>query len=275
MRMAFHQKHFNGWSAVANDFNPIRFDGKAAGCLGFDHGAVHGMLPLLHIKHRLSQILPELSDEWTTIDSKLRQPVALDQAYWLEINARSTGQWFFLRRDLDGAEVITGSARRSYVPPASDPVVGHFRIDKAIAREKMAIFEQVFPKVEDAWILLDSIVFSQFLSNDMASKVLKSTAGFDSGSGRNGSGDGASTVQVSQTVSIAPELRALAIEDFELDQPIECNILPPVTTAGAASAISALQMNVSLGRRFVMQTEISASMRFGPGEGMPIRRANH
>ncbi|MBI3760021.1 MAG: MaoC family dehydratase [Deltaproteobacteria bacterium] len=132
MNLSFQQKHIQDWASMADDYNPIHFDEAAARRLGLGGIVVHGMLPLLHIKHQLSdELIASAQREWITFSSKFRQPVARDQQHQLEISTRRTGRRFALRRNEDGAEAIAGTAAPARCIEIVSPPMVSFVIDPA------------------------------------------------------------------------------------------------------------------------------------------------
>lgn len=263
MLMTFRHEQIKDWATLANDFNPIHFEEDAARHFGLDGIVVHGMLPLLHIKRKLSASFPiDTSEKWTTISCKFRQPVAEGLSHQLEINTCATGRRFSLRRDGDGKETISGMATTRTINAMVAPNFESFSIGEDIVREKKATFEQAFPEFEHAWLLLDSLTFSQFLTNEIPFQLIKASGGFKRATNQNDLMKHVLMVQTSHIVSIAPELRMQTIEEFDLNQTIHCNILPPVTVAGDNSLAGSCQINVSVGGHFVMQSEVGIFLRF-------------
>lgn len=266
MNLSFQQKHIQDWAVMADDFNPIHFDDAAAKRLGLDGIVVHGMLPLLHIKHQLSaEMFDEAPGEWITFNSKFRQPVAKDQQHALEITSRRSGRRFALRRHEDGAEAIAGTATPARGIEIVSPPMVTFGIDTDIVCEKLARFRRAFPKFDAAWLFLDSLVFSQFLSNDVPYSLVKSAGAFSSAANQQELMQRALTVQTSHTVSVHPDLLRLSLADLDSVKPIRCDLMPAVTTnSGTDTLAGACQFNVYVDNRFVLQSEVGIFLRFTP-----------
>lgn len=249
---------------MADDYNPIHFDEAAARRLGLGGIVVHGMLPLLHIKHQLSdELIASAQREWITFSSKFRQPVARDQQHQLEISTRRTGRRFALRRNDDGAEAIAGTAAPARCIEIVSPPMVSFVIDPEIIVEKLATFQRAFPDFNASWLFLDSLVFSQFLSNDVPFSLVKSAGAFSSAVNQNDLMQQALTVQTSHTVSVHPDLLVQTVQGLDPNKSIRCDLMPAVTTnSGTDTLAGACQFNVYVENRFVMQSEVGIFLRF-------------
>lgn len=249
---------------MADDYNPIHFDEAAARRLGLGGIVVHGMLPLLHIKHQLSDDLSASAQhEWITFSSKFRLPVARGQQHQLEISTRRTGRRFALRRNEDGAEAIAGTATPAHSIEIVSPPMVSFVIDTEIIAEKLATFQQAFPDFNAAWLFLDSLVFSQFLNNDVPFSLVKSAGAFSSATNQNDLMQRALTVQTSHTVSVHPDLFVQSVQTLDPEMNIRCDLMPAVTTnSGSNTLAGACQFNVYVENRFVMQSEVGIFLRF-------------
>lgn len=266
MNISFHQEHIQDWADVADDYNPIHFDDAAARRLGLNGIVVHGMLPLLHIKHQLTADLAGTTQqEWVTFSSKFRQPVAKDLSHQLEIRARPglAGRRFALRRHGDGLETIAGTTTSAPLIKIVNPPVVSFEIGKDIVVEKLVTFKRAFPNFNEAWLFLDSVVFSQFLNNNVPFELAQSTGVFSTAADQKELMQRALTVQTSHTVSVHPDLLGQATADIDTTKTIRCDLMPALITSSAANTlVGACQLNVYLDGLFVMQSEVGIYLRF-------------
>lgn len=266
MRFVFGPSEVRAWANLSQDFNPIHFDQAVARRMGLDGVVVHGMLPLLHIKRQLDrQLDPHATALWRTIRCKFRQPVAEGRGHQLEFNARPTAFRFSLKRESDGTETIGGSALEAEVEDVSASASACFDIPPAVLCEKATTFLSSFPEFDRAWLLLDAVVFSQFLSHQIPYELVRQEPGFDDAMDQRDLMHRVLTVQTSHTVSVAPSLWQQHIESFDPACRVECCVLPPVTASGGDQSLAGTgQINVFLDGEFVMQSEVGVFLRFDP-----------
>ncbi|WP_230970227.1 MaoC family dehydratase [Nitrogeniibacter aestuarii] len=266
MRFVFQPTDVRDWADLSQDFNPIHFDQAVARRMGLDGVVVHGMLPLMHIKRQLGrQLDPHATALWRTIRCKFRQPVAEGRGHQLEVKARPSAFRFSLKRESDGAETIGGSALEAAVDDESASASACFDIAPDVLREKAATFHSAFPEFDRAWLLLDAIVFSQFLSHQIPYELVRQVPGFDDAMDQRDLMHRVLTVQTSHTVSVAPSLWQQPIESFDPARRVECRVLPPVTASGGDKSLAGTcQINVFLDGEFVMQSEVGVFLRFDP-----------
>lgn len=266
MLLSFDQRQINGWAAVAGDYNPIHFDPTVARRAGLEDVVVHGMLPLLHIKQRLTEARRLAHGEAVTLNAKFRSPVLRRCGHRLDVSSRGSRERFTLRRESDGLEVITGSlavSRHEAAPPPA--AVETFRLDPAVCRDKSALFRSVFPGTQPAWLLLDALVFSQFLSNELPFSLVRASGWLPEVGSQAQLMRQALTVQTSHTVTVLPELWNLPIDEFDDRAPIECRLPAPVTTGGDGKSLAgSCQLDVRMDGIPVLQSEIGLFLRFNP-----------
>lgn len=162
-------------------------------------------------------------------------------------------------------EAIAGTAIPVRDIEAVTPPMVSFDIDSQIVTEKLARFRHGFPGFEASWLFLDSLVFSQFLSNDIPYSLAKAAGAFSSAANQKELMQRALTVQTSHTVSVHPEQLAQPIAALDLAKAIRCDLMPAVTTSSGANAMAAAcQFNVYVDSRFVLQSEVGIFLRFSP-----------
>lgn len=264
MILSFCQEQISGWARLSGDYNPIHFDEDRARGAGLSDIVVHGMLPLLHIKQKISNsIALSGATEWLTVKTVFRQPVLRHMQHVLDIESRGSRSRFSLCATQDGVEVMSGRIFAVNQSVNSTEMVDSFTVDTELYRQKKAIFLEIYPGFEKAWLLVDAITFSQFLENEIPFSLVKNQLELRGVANQAELMKSALTVQTSHTLTIEPSFYAQKTAEMVDPNEIRCELLPPVTVAGGKDSLSGLcQFNVFMDDAFVMQSEVGIFVRF-------------
>ncbi|OQS21752.1 MaoC family dehydratase [Chromobacterium violaceum] len=263
MLLSFDNKAIADWAKLSGDYNPIHFEVERARETGANDIIVHGMLPLLHIKQRLSTVLPaDTGRDWVSVKAMFRSPVLRQLPHALEIQPGKQRSRFSLRATHDASEVMAGSVYRS-VPVESPEQPASFSIDRQLFREKRAVFAEAFPDFDRAWLLVDALTFSQFLSSEVPFSIVRDLAKMSGIASQHELMDAALTVQTAHTVMVEPELFRMPLSQLKDPGEIRCELHAPVTVPNSKDTLSGLsQFTVRLDGRPVMQSEVGLLVRF-------------
>lgn len=156
------------WAEFSGDFNPIHFDPRSARAAGLDDLVVHGMLALLPIKSELARLAAAdgaAGGRWMRFHALFRSPVPHAVGSDLHIKPGRRGGFDFRLMSAGGqAERFRGS----YVP-CDDPfgelpsAAGWLSAPRALSRDDASRFLEAYPDIREGWLLLDAVVFSDFM----------------------------------------------------------------------------------------------------------------
>lgn len=171
-RLAFGLPEVRRWAEFSSDFNPIHFDPEQARNAGLDDLVVHGMLALLPVKQEVSRAHAangaagqDGQSRWMKFHALFRNPIPHGSASQLTLRpSRGNGLAFQMSAEGTAQERFRGS----YTPAAE---LGGWLQKRAFApknfvrlrAESAERFAASYPDVREGWIMLDAIVFSEFM----------------------------------------------------------------------------------------------------------------
>lgn len=179
-QIAFGLHEVYEWAKFSNDFNPIHFDLKQAQGAGLDELIVHGMLALMPVKEaaakaNIDQVsdlnLAPHTDRWMRFHALFRSPIPHGSTNLLTLQPSKTrGLIYRLSETHSQKERFRGS----YAPTAdlSDWMSTHAvppSSFSALSLNEMQRFSISYPAVQEGWIALDAIVFSDFMRTKLES----------------------------------------------------------------------------------------------------------
>ncbi|MCZ4305537.1 MaoC/PaaZ C-terminal domain-containing protein [Zoogloeaceae bacterium G21618-S1] len=157
------------WATFSSDFNPVHFDTFHAREAGLDGVIVHGMLALLPIKQAMAEVATEHGlppSEWSGFRAVFRKSIPLDAPCRLSIGEGRQGMDFRLKSETHGDEHFRGSLFATVAPTAS---IGPCRsLDDHAMLEQREALAQIWPGINAHWVLLDAIIFADFLRSHLA-----------------------------------------------------------------------------------------------------------
>lgn len=251
------------WAEFSNDFNPIHFDLQQAQSAGLDELIVHGMLALMPVKVAVVEAYAALesnranaSGRWMKFHALFRSPIPHDEANKLTLHpSRNNGVDFKLHAGGTQQERFRGgfsptTDRSDWLRERPLPAASFSALRLADAEH----FAKSYPHVQEGWITLDAIVFSDFMRCGLAyiaeavQKELEKLAGNDSASGL--------FVQASHTVYI--DTKALGSPGA---LPIPCDQLSyamcaPEVVINSDKLIGSVSLPVAHGQNLIMLIEI-------------------
>lgn len=174
MRVAFDMLSVKRWAEFSGDYNPIHFDIDYAQSAGLGELVVHGMLALLPIKQALSchssvshdtpnVEVENFASSWFRFRAAFRTPVPHNSVSVLDV--RSSGR--NINFQLSGGE--SGDERfRGGFGPVARPLDENISDDlfencSRIENERRDKFIYLYPEISERWIVLDAVVFSDFI----------------------------------------------------------------------------------------------------------------
>src|SRR5450631_1135065 len=128
------------------------------------------MLVLLAVKNQLGQAVAATADSssgWWLFRSRLRHPVIVGDSIRTDTRRQGQGLAFTITAAGHERKVITG-ALVTHEAPGQDSSPW-FRIDLpgAVISARAAELGAAFPWVTESWVILDALLFSEFLRTGM------------------------------------------------------------------------------------------------------------
>ena len=166
MQFSFDMPAVEKWAQFSSDRNPIHFDIARSRMAGLDALIVHGMLALMPVKRALAQSLthPEGGSGWMKFRALFRHPIPHGRVITLDTRASGSGATY---------RVCAGACEhfRGGYGPTSDPALelrtDAIEFDTPLNHTKALRFRQFYPDVQERWIALDAIVFSEFMRSKL------------------------------------------------------------------------------------------------------------
>lgn len=263
--LSFDLDDVRQWAEFSSDFNPIHFDRDSANTAGLKDLVVHGMLVLLPIKRALAQRAREerlVVPGWMRFNALFRHPVAHNESTLLTMRPGRRGGLDFR---LDGAREDAERFRGSLVP-VDDPVravalnAAERGPTRALQCDDSARFARSYPDIDEGWLALDAIVFSDFMRtrlDEVARGAQEHLATMAQARGATG----LLFVQASHTVFF--DANALAAPG-PLPMPCEqlvCSMSAPDVIVNADKVIGSVALCVRHAGRCVMRMEIGLLAR--------------
>jgi hypothetical protein len=263
--LSFEFRDVRQWAEFSSDFNPIHFDRESAKMAGLADLVVHGMLVLLPIKRALARRAREegqVGPGWMRFNALFRQPVAHAEPTLLTM---APGRRGGLEFRLVGTEQPTERFRGSLIS-VDDPAGGvaqnaaEERSVRALQGDHAARFAQSYPDIDEGWLALDAIVFSDFMRMRLGEVERGAQAHLATlTKGRGASG--LLFVQASHTVFFDTDaLAAPGPLPMPLEQ-LDCSMSAPEVMANPDKLIGSVALSVRHAGRLVMRMEIGLLAR--------------
>jgi len=262
-QIAFGMPEVRRWAEFSSDFNPIHFDAEQARNAGLDDLVVHGMLALLPVKQAVSQAhasggaAVQQGDEgrWMKFHALFRNPIPHGSPSRLMVKPSRSGFAFQMSAEETQQERFRGS-----FTPAADHAGWLKQRGFAPASflnlraEDAERFAASYPEVQEGWIMLDAIIFSEFMRcqlDGIARRVQRELAqvmGNDSVHGL--------FVQASHTVYVDTQaLRSPGPLPFGCDE-LSYATGEPDVVVNSDKLIGSVSLPVVRGQKLIMLVEI-------------------
>jgi hypothetical protein len=259
----FDEAHIDSWARFSGDFNPIHFDLDRARQAGSDAVIVHGMLPLLFVKKEVGR--KAVSDvgpgDWLSLNCRLKSPLQRSAQHAFSMREQG-GRGKFSIRSLDASqEMVLGTYTMRTPAPQSNARTGKL-IDAFAASERLAQFKELFPEIDELWIAIDAIVFSYFLSSQMAYETARSMGMAGNAKDQSSLMKQALTIQTSHAVSVCPHFAAQRLGDGTGIEQIDIRLGDPIAIKNSDSElVGSHTADVYVNDRFSMQVEIGLMLK--------------
>jgi hypothetical protein len=252
----FGQAEIHKWAEFSGDRNPIHFDSAHAQRIGAPGVIVHGMLVLLAVKNQLGKAAAawDSSSDWWLFRSRLRHPVIAGDLARIETRRKGRGLAFAMTAAGHDRKVITGALEPRDAPDRTECRWLRIDVPGPVASARVAELAAFFPWISESWVILDALLFSEFLRTGM--RGMLSAHGVDLAAGTS-AGD-AFVVQSAHEVAFAPDLCSggrLFDDGITLQAP-EPDFEPFEAGVYATSLVTA-----TVRGRVVMQTRLTIAVK--------------
>jgi hypothetical protein len=259
----FDEAHIDSWAQFSGDFNPIHFDLGKARQAGSDAVIVHGMLPLLFVKKEVWKKAAHdgMTADWLSLNCRLKSPLPRNAPHAFAIHELDGRGKFSIRSLTDPEELVRGTYTMRAPVPQENARTGML-IETPEAIERLAQFRALFPEIDELWIAVDAMVFSYFLSSEMAYEAAKSMGMAGGATDQNTLMKQALTIQTSHAVSVCPHFAAQRLSgDPEIRQ-IDIRLGEPISIKNSDSElVGSHTADVYVNGRFSMQIEIGLMLK--------------
>jgi len=166
-QFTFDSEQVKNWAEFSGDFNPIHFDLDWAQRLGVDNLVVHGMLAMLHLKQHLTEHGERCTVEqetWHAFKAMICNPLPYDKQLVLAPVPKRQSLNYKGKCEESETEYFKGSVKWDVAKPDAwqSPPVLSGRIDTT---EMLERFKQHYSENFASWVILDAMVFSDFMNN--------------------------------------------------------------------------------------------------------------
>jgi acyl dehydratase len=158
------------WAEFSGDRNPIHFDPAHAQRIGAPGVVVHGMLVLLAVKNHAGQAMAAAADSssgWWLFRSRLRHPVIAGDPVRIDTRPQGQGLAFTITAVGQERKIITGALVTHDAPGQDDSRWLRIELPGAAISERAAELGTAFPWITESWVILDALLFSEFLRTGM------------------------------------------------------------------------------------------------------------
>jgi len=251
------------WAQFSHDYNPIHFDIAHAKMAGLDTLIVHGMLALLPVKQAVSEESEASKPShagWTRFRALFRAPIPHDRAHALELRHCERGIDFRFRSAVIGNEHFRGSYGTMEEPcfGAGEPWM-ESKLSSEHLEEQINQFSNYYPFITERWVALDAIVFSEFIRTNLEAIEKKAQSQLPIRFGSDV--DDKILVQVSHTVSVAPELIGKDVAGIREFVGLAYTLGMPELIASTEQTVGTVTLTVTLDRRVIMLVELGLMMK--------------
>ncbi|MES2939463.1 MAG: MaoC family dehydratase [Pseudomonadota bacterium] len=259
--LAFGLPEVSAWAQFSGDYNPIHFDLHKARSAGLDGLVVHGMLASLPIKAALTDGTGAAASRWMKYHGVFRKPIPHGSSSLLTLQASRTSGLGFRLNAREGQEE---RLRGGYAPaPEQGGWLAAHAADQLrfspLAEGDAERFLQSYPTVQEGWIVLDAIVFADFIRTKLDAIALKVRQEFPGAMGA--APERAVFVQVSHTVFIDTQaLRTPGPLPFSPRQ-LSYAMAAPDIIADPDKVLGSVSLPIVHGQDLVMRIEIGLLAR--------------
>lgn len=253
MQFSFGMDEVKKWAEFSCDYNPIHFNLEDAKRAGLDALILHGMLALLPVKQAVSKEYFQQNGVdvgWMKFRALFRNPIPHDRLVRLGTKTADGGLNFRI--------AASGSERehfRGVYIPVGDPTpqfangVAKIKFSTIQSCKNQCRFAEYYPNVQESWIELDAIIFSEFIRSKI--QVFKEMSQMH---GEN-AGDKV-LFQTSHSVIFDSGFFADAsLAPLDLDQ-VVYGITEPEMISSDGQLIGTVSLPVMAGHKLVMLLEI-------------------
>lgn len=253
MQFSFGMDEVKKWAKFSCDYNPIHFNLEDAKRAGLDALILHGMLALLPVKQAVSKEYLQQNDfdaGWMKFRALFRNPIPHDCMVRLWTKTVDGGLNFRISEPESEREHFRGA----YIP-VGDPTpqfandVAKIKFSTIPDGKNQCRFAEYYPNVQERWIELDAVIFSEFIRSEI--QVFKEMSQMH---GKNASKN--VLFQTSHSVTFDTGFFAdesLASLDFEQ---VTYGITEPEMISSDDQLIGTVSLLVMAGHRLVMLLEI-------------------
>lgn len=267
MELSFCITDVEKWAHFSHDYNPIHFDIAHAKMAGLDALIVHGMLALLPVKQTVSDEYEASKPShagWTRFRALFRAPIPHDRVHALELRHCERRIDFRLCSAAIGHENFRGSYGEIEEPciDVGEPWM-ESKLSSEYIEEQINRFLNYYPSITERWIFLDAIVFSEFIRTNLEAVEKKAQSQLPIRIGSDA--DDKIVVQVSHTVSVAPELVGKDVAGIRELAGLAYTLGRPELIASNEQTVGTVTLTVTLDHRVIMLVELGLMMKLVDG----------
>lgn len=253
LKLRFGMPEVAHWAEFSGDYNPIHFDLPQARTLGSEALIVHGMLALLPIKRWLAetQAAPAAAAPWQKFRALLRTPIPHDEDLQVTQRLSAAAQQFRVHDMNGGDEYFRGSLAAATDPWSDYAGRGDVGGSSELTAERLASFARFYPAPYAPWIVIDALVFADFMRNKLATLREYTQPRMERAFGA-GSGHGL-IVHASHTITYC---RAGLLKATAGGSPLSYAALEPDLLDGSGQLVCSIPMRVCCGDEAFMAIEI-------------------
>jgi len=254
-QIAFSKKDVADWAEFSGDYNPIHFDLDRVRKLGLQHMVVHGMLAIMPVKNTLSEqfnVAERIG--WVTFKGMFSQPIPQDEAFPVNISERKGKLRFSVRNFSGDTEYLKGHFAQADNPLqeyANEEVV--LSTDH-ISNQYMALFQQHYGIDYPLWIVLDNIVFADFVNSKV--QPLKTIINPENKTPTKIEDSDETIMHLSHTVSFEPEfVEKLTFEELRSGA-VSYEVVQPELIRSEGNTVCSLTLLVKVGSKMCMLVQM-------------------
>ncbi|MCG7534487.1 MaoC/PaaZ C-terminal domain-containing protein [Pseudoalteromonas sp. OOF1S-7] len=164
--LEFGSDQVKNWADFSGDFNPIHFDLDWAQRLGVENLVVHGMLAMLHLKQHLTEPVehsPPEQETWHAFKAMICNPLPYNKQLLLAPVRKRQSLNYKGKCEASGADYFKGSIKWDVSKPDAwhaTPVLS----GKINVSQRLSSFKHHYRENFASWVVLDAIVFSEFMN---------------------------------------------------------------------------------------------------------------
>jgi hypothetical protein len=256
MQFSFDMPEVEKWAEFSSDYNPIHFDIERARVAGLDALILHGMLALLPVKQSVCGQTP--AQGWMKFRALFRNPIPHGRMIALDARPSKAGLNFRVSALADQYEHFRGA----YVQadnPASELNGVDMEFETALKHEQARRFFEYYPHIEERWIALDAVIFSEFMRTKLS--IIEDMAQVHMMRLDGNARTNKVVVQLSHTVTFDSDFFKDALDEAAWDK-ISYALTLPKMVASANQLAGTVSLPVMSGGRLVMLMEIGLVSKF-------------